>query len=72
MFYTGIAIKGIGGGSDTFFASLFILIELVLLISELFSECKNSKYFSSYREKRKRNSLILSPIFTPKMANFGV
>ena len=64
--------KGIGGGSDNFFASLFILIELVSLISELFTDRKNSKYFSSYRDERKRNSLIMGPIFTPKMAIFGV
>ena len=65
------SFKGIGENL-TLFASLFILIELVSLISELFTECKNFKYFSRYRDKRKRNSLILSPIFTPKMAIFGV
>ena len=35
-------------------------------------DCKNSKNFSRYREKPKRNSLILGPIFTPKMAILGV
>ena len=65
------SFKGIGENL-TLFASLFILIELVLLISELFSKCKNSKYFSRYCDKRKRDSLVISPILTLKMAILGI
>ena len=43
--------KGIGG-SDPKFWSWLNLMELILLNSELFTECKNSKYFLRYRVKR--------------------
>ena len=46
--YVKIYIPGEGGGSDTFFTSCFILIELVALNSELFTKLENSKYFLRY------------------------
>ena len=66
------SVKGIGGGSDTFFTSCFILIELVALNSELFTKCKNSKYFSRYREKGIHDLDVFDPLFGLKMAIFGV
>ena len=65
-------VKGIGGGSDTFFTSCFILIELAALNSELFTKCKNSKYFSRYREKCIRNLDVWDPHLGIKMAILGV
>ena len=66
-------LKGIGGGGvGHFFTSCFILIELVALNSELFMKCKNSKYFSRYREKRIRDLDVWDPHLGLKMAIFRV
>ena len=52
-------------------SSWFILIELVLLISELLTKCKNSKYFLSYHKKYKQVfSLKFQPFLTLKMDVF--
>ena len=51
--------------------SWFILIELVLLISELLTKFKNSKYFLSYCKKCKHVfTLYFQPISTPKIDVF--
>ena len=63
--------EGIGGVWH-FFTSCFILIELVALNSELFTKCKNSKYFSRYREKRIWDLDFWDPLLGLKMAILGV
>ena len=51
--------------------SWFILIELVLLISELLTKFKNSKYFLSYCKKCKHVfTLYFQPISTPQIDVF--
>ena len=51
--------------------SCLILIELDVLNSELFTKCKNSKYFSRFCVKPICNSYIFDPLLGLKMVISG-
>ena len=71
VFWLDLSLKGIGGGSEPKFWSCVNLIELFMLISELFTKCKNSKYFSSNPTKREHLFVIFDSFWAPKWPFLG-